>query len=407
MQKSRTKLKRPLTSNSIDSMQFWLTSVTTILSSLLIYYHFNNTTPTQPQPQPQQPQQPPLSKSNMSTISKYIKHQGSILPSYFFSHGGPTFMYENDSFGNKGAWNKVKTIGHQIKALPATEKPDYIIVVSAHWQSDAPNTIEIGTTWANDGNGENSLVYDFHGFPKHMYAEEFHSYNNAAVAKAIKSKLAESGFKTELTDRGIDHGVWVPFKVAFSGYNTLTNPQPDYKEKRKLDLPDISVIQVSLTSNDTDFNSHFKLGQALDFFRQNQIWDDVHQKYLKGMVICSGMSVHNLRDLGLSMQYMQQNPTAKRLPYVKPFNDLVKLIVETDDSKSGSSSTTVISQLNDLKRDPLLRKAHPTLEHFLPLVVACGLANDAKQNVKEIYNDELGSLGWGIYQVGNNIEAKI
>lgn len=131
-----------------------------------------------------------------------------------------------------------------------------------------------------------------------------------------------------------------------------------------MDLPDISVIQVSLTSNDTDFNTHFKLGQALDFFRQNQIWDDVHQKYLKGMVICSGMSVHNLRDLGLSMQYMQQNPTAKGLPYVKPFNDLVKLIVETDYSKSSSSSTTVISQLNDLKRDPLLRKAHPTLEHF-------------------------------------------
>lgn len=375
-------------------MQFWLTSIVTVLSSLLIYYYYNNNNNLSTQSQPD-------SVSNMSAISKYIKHQGSILPSYFFSHGGPTFMYETDSFGNKGAWNKVRSIGHQIKALPSSDKPDYIIVVSAHWQSSSSNTIEIDTTWSNEGNGENLLIYDFYGFPKHMYAEEFHSNNNAAVANAIKSKLADSGFKTELTDRGIDHGVWVPFKVAFSGYNTLSDPQPDYQEKRKLDLPDIAVIQVSLTSNDTDFDLHFKLGQALDFFRHNQVWDETKKKYLKGMVICSGMSVHNLRDLGVSMQYMQQNPTAKGLPYVKPFNELIKLVVEAE------PSSNILAKLNELKRDPLLRKAHPTLEHFLPLVVACGIANDSKQNVKEIYNDELGSLGWGIYQVGNNVESKI
>ncbi|KAI5958150.1 hypothetical protein CANMA_004304 [Candida margitis] len=385
-------------------MKFWLTSITTVLTSVLIYFFFyntNNTTTTTQSPRSPPPQPP---SNNMSTISKFIKHQGPVLPSYFFSHGGPTFMYENDSFGNKGAWNKVRTIGQQIKSLSPGEKPDYIIVVSAHWQSDAPNTIEIGTTWTNNGNGENPLVYDFYGFPKHMYAEEFHSCNNAAVANAIKSKLDESGFNAELTERGIDHGVWVPFKVAFSGYNTLTEPQPDYKEKRELDLPDISIIQVSLTSNDSDFNSHYKLGQTLDFFRHHQIWDESRQKYLKGLVVCSGMSVHNLRDLGFAMHYMERNPTAKALPYVKPFNDLVKSIVETNDSKS---TITRLSQLNDLQKNPLLRKAHPSLEHFLPLVVACGIANDSNQNIKEIYNDELGSLGWGIYQVGNTIESKM
>ena len=47
------------------------------------------------------------------------------------SHGGPTFMYELDDFGNKGAWNTVKKIGNNIKK---NWKPDYIIVISAHWQ---------------------------------------------------------------------------------------------------------------------------------------------------------------------------------------------------------------------------------------------------------------------------------
>ena len=41
-------------------------------------------------------------------------------------------MYELDDFGNKGAWNTVKKIGNNIKK---NWKPDYIIVISAHWQS--------------------------------------------------------------------------------------------------------------------------------------------------------------------------------------------------------------------------------------------------------------------------------
>ena len=67
-------------------------------------------------------------------------------------------MYELDDFGNKGAWNTVKKIGNNIKK---NWKPDYIIVISAHWQSKGDNLIEIDCPRNNE---ENPLIYDFTDF---------------------------------------------------------------------------------------------------------------------------------------------------------------------------------------------------------------------------------------------------
>lgn len=81
-----------------------------------------------------------MSTKNISSISNGINVASGAahaatqknphpFPTYFVSHGGPTFMYEDDAFGNKGAWNLLKKLGTQIKK---EWKPDYIIVVSAH-----------------------------------------------------------------------------------------------------------------------------------------------------------------------------------------------------------------------------------------------------------------------------------
>ena len=98
----------------------------------------------------------------------------------------------------------------------------------------------------------------------HMYKEEFHS--KIICLLPMRLKIRKNGFNSSLTNRGIDHGVWVPFKVAFSDYYTQSRPQPEVKG---LDLPDTSVIQVSLTSRDGDFAKHFKLGEVLSKFRTN------------------------------------------------------------------------------------------------------------------------------------------
>ncbi|KAK6201584.1 Extradiol ring-cleavage dioxygenase, class III enzyme, subunit B [Scheffersomyces amazonensis] len=313
--------------------------------------------------------------------SKFIKNSNPF-PTYFISHGGPTFMYENDDFGNKGAWNTVKKIGKTIKK---NWKPDYIIVVSAHWQSSGNNLVEISVP-KSSVDPSNELIYDFYGFPQHMYEEEFYSHSSPEIAKQIKEELTANGFQSQLTKRGIDHGVWVPFKVAFSDYNKLTR-QPSQQEKQEGDLPDIPVIQVSLTSNDRDFQTHYKLGEVLGKFSSNKLWDEKQQKYLSGLIVCSGMSVHNLRDLGRSMGQIGQI-----MPYVKPFN---KLLTETL-----TNSSDILKGLLELQQNKLLYAAHPTLEHFVPIVVASGI-NGNSQPVKEIYSDGMLSLGWNVYQFGN------
>lgn len=322
--------------------------------------------------------------SPLKTTPKPFVSNPKPFPSFFVSHGGPTFMYENDDFGNKGAHRYILKLGSQIKNK---WKPDYIIVVSAHWQSSGKNLIEIASPAKT--NGENKLIYDFYGFPNHMYKEEFHTNYDAFVGSKIQQELQASGFSSFISDRGLDHGVWVPLKVAFLNYNTLNgnNPEPD--------LLDISLIQVSLTGDDRDFDANFKLGQVLSKFRDNLIWDENRQKYLKGMVIFSGMSVHNLRDLGRSF-----SQPGVVMPYVKPFQNLLK--------KTMVNSPELLSDLKNLQSEhrALLYQAHPTLEHFLPIVAAGGLITQTKEPIKEVYNANTGSLGWGIYQFGNDYKVE-
>lgn len=305
------------------------------------------------------------------------------FPTYFVSHGGPTFMYKSESTGNLGAWKTIKELGRVIKN---ESKPDYIIVVSAHWQSGGQNMIEVGAPDLREGHQEleSPLIYDFHGFPRHMYSEQFHTKNSLPMAREITKHLQSNGFQSKLTKRGIDHGVWVPLKVAFTDYNSFSEKQPN-----GLDLPETSLIQVSLTSNENDFSTHYKLGQVLNHFRENMFWDEGQQKYLKGLVICSGMSVHNLHDLGV----MFRNPGSV-MPYTKPFNDLL--------TKTLVSSPNNLQDFLDIQQNQsqLLRLAHPTVEHLVPAIVAAGINNVSSGKVQELYNDENGSLGWGIYQFG-------
>lgn len=317
-----------------------------------------------------------LPKGEQMSLTKFVTN-AKPFPAYFFSHGGPTFMYEDDPMGDAGAWKTIRNVGKTIKKW----QPDYIIVVLAHWQSSGTNLIEINVP--DTLTEENKLIYDFYNFPDHMYREEFHSLNSPNVGNAIRDHLKQQGFEAKVTRRGIDHGVWVPFKVAFSDYNTQT-PQP---AEKGLDLPNTKVIQVSLTSNDHDFETHYKLGQALSHFRTNNVWDEAEQRYLTGLVVCLGMLVHNLGDLRKRFAVA---------PYAKPFSDLVTDILTT------SEPSLYLDKFRDLQKNngTLLRQAHPTQEHFLPLVVGAGLADEGDLKTKLLYNSNVRSLAWGTYQFG-------
>lgn len=178
--------------------------------------------------------------------------------------------------------------------------------------------------------------------------------------------------------RGLDHGVWVPFKVAFDG------------------ATDIPIVQVSLPG-DASPHSTAVLGRALRNVRE--------QGYI---VVGTGQVVHNLRDACERCSLLRGNPfpcffptsqtmpklkhhsvSGKSAPYAKPF--------QVDVSKALRSAQPVQSVV-DLFRHKLYKQAHPTPEHLLPLVftVASTLETDQCETV---YDDvDAMGLGWGMWK---------
>lgn len=298
------------------------------------------------------------------------------FPTYFISHGGPTMIYRDDMLTDTGAFDTLQTIGKEIK----DSKPDYLLVLSGHYQSDEPDTIQISINKQNNANYENKLIYDFHGFGKSLYQEQFKSRGLLFISALIYGQLMKNGIKAKIVERGIDHGVWVPFKIMFG------------------DTLDIPLIQVSLPYSDS-FDDSFKLGKVLKYFRDTLIWDPENKIDLKGLIICSGTSVHNLRDIQRSLTY-----PGRVMPYVDSFHNLLNDVFEK------STPLTLLQNFNNLKKDAnfkqLLYQAHPTLDHFLPLIVAAG-TNDGSCDFETIYKNASFSLGWGIYKFKAPMSTKI
>ncbi|KAH3903249.1 uncharacterized protein SCODWIG_01906 [Saccharomycodes ludwigii] len=360
-------------------------------------------------------------------------------PIYFLSHGGPTFLDENDEFGsNKGAFRTTRKIGDEIKKVL---NPDYIVVLSGHWQAYPESQLsynkkdakfKYGGIFGNKNNNhvplvqvatpaellnkiasweemenefaENKLIYDFYGFPDYLYKETFKSVVSTNVLARIRKVFEQYNLKNGVSDkridvefvrRDIDHGVWVPLKVAQlddlhkMGGNSIgsgSNNAP------------IPIVQMSLLA-DNSFSDHFyKLGDIIKLLRKDN-----------AMVICSGMSVHNLGDL----RYIYMDTNGNKFPYVLEFNNYLHDLILNDKFELSvqKNHNKLFDGLQQLNTDPnlikLLYKAHPTLDHFLPFVAACGGMFPNEFGV-ELYNDQQFSLGWGIYKYGgpdNNLKG--
>jgi aromatic ring-opening dioxygenase catalytic subunit (LigB family) len=87
------------------------------------------------------------------------------------------------------------------------------------------------------------LLYDYYGFPESTYRITFPAPGAPEIATRISELLKAAGIeRTYDHSRGLDHGVFIPLKVAYP----------------KADVP---IVQVSLLAS-MDPAEHIRLGQA-------------------------------------------------------------------------------------------------------------------------------------------------
>jgi len=208
-------------------------------------------------------------------------------------------------------------LGPHLQQIGRALSPDVtaVLVVSAHWQSPG---VRVMATRAP------KTVHDFGGFPEVLYRLQYTPSGAPALAADVADLLSAAGFVVAGDDaRGLDHGAWVPLRYLF----------PD---------ADVPALQVSLPSG-IDAAGALRLGQALAPLRGRGV-----------LVIGSGSLTHNLHEF---RQHVRDPEYAQR------FADWVRDAVLRRD---------VDALVDYRRRAPHAARAHPTEEHYLPLLVAVG-----------------------------------
>ncbi|EON99032.1 putative aromatic ring-opening dioxygenase subunit protein [Phaeoacremonium minimum UCRPA7] len=262
-------------------------------------------------------------------------------PVYFFSHGGPTVQYNTEH----PVYPVLQEIGREITQKV---KPKAVVVFSGHWQA-TPNSIRVNQAEHTD------LIYDFYGFPDHYYKAKYPNRGSPQLASHVLDLLSQAGIKAEGVSRGLDHGVWAGFHVAF------------HPEENPLNVP---LVQVSLYHSE-DPDAHYRLGKAVAPLREEGV-----------VIIGAGMSVHNLRELVFDGEPM---------PYSVSFDNALKEAAEAPPSERQK-------KMAEICRRPDAKQAHPWMDHLMPIHVAAGAAGDDAG--KQTWTMQEGSFGWAQYRFG-------
>lgn len=257
----------------------------------------------------------------------------------YFSHGGGPLPILGDP-SHERMISFLKSLPQQI------EKPDAIIVISAHWEESTPTII---------GGEVPSLLYDYYGFPEEAYSIKYPLRGNPALAKRLHTILAKRNIAASIElKRGFDHGVFIPLKLMYPEAN-------------------IPTIQLSLISG-LDPRRHILMGEALKELLGENI-----------LIIGSGFSFHNLREFA----WTNEKKTDKRND---DFQDwLIKVC--TGDSSSEEKG----SQLVAWEKNPSARYCHPREEHLLPLHVCFGISDEPAEVIFDDYilGKRSIALQWG------------
>ncbi|MGB7539139.1 MAG: 4,5-DOPA dioxygenase extradiol [Anaerolineales bacterium] len=191
-------------------------------------------------------------------------------------------------------------------------RPKAILSISAHWLTE-------GT--AVTGMPQPRTIHDFYGFPEPLNQYRYPAAGSPDTAARIVQTVAAVRVHTD-AEWGLDHGTW----------SVLAQMYP---------RADIPVVQMSLD---------YSLPPA----RQYQIGRELQPLRDQGILILgSGNLVHNL---------MAVDFHAEPFPWALEFDGFVERALAARDDDA----------LIRYNREPSAHLAHPTFDHYLPLLYVLG-----------------------------------
>jgi 4,5-DOPA dioxygenase extradiol len=234
---------------------------------------------------------------------------------------------------------RLTALGGQLSGVAA------VLVVSAHWQT---RDVRVMTTTVPE------TIHDFGGFPEVLYTLRYPARGAPDLAALAGQLLVQAGYAVSFDDRrGLDHGVWVPLRFLF--------PQAN-----------VPVFQVSMP-RDLDAPGALRLGGALAPMRERGV-----------MIVGSGSLTHNLSEFRPGVMH--------EAGYAREFSDWIRQHVMDRD----------VGALEHYRESaPHAVRAHPTEDHFLPLLVALGASapDDAVRIIEGGIEHgilSMDSFGWGL-----------
>ncbi|MHB8949820.1 MAG: 4,5-DOPA-extradiol-dioxygenase [Rhodoferax sp.] len=266
----------------------------------------------------------------------------SKMPVLFLGHGNPMNAIEDNEY--RRSW---QALGAQFGVK--WPKPQLILCVSAHWLTQG---------WQLTAMTQPRTIHDFGGFPQALFDQRYPAPGFPQAAQEISQCLRQpdSGkpVALDLQDWGLDHGAWSVLQPMF--------PQAD-----------IPVIQLSMDYG-RPAAEHYALGQQLRGLRERGV-----------LIVGSGNIVHNLRTMQMDAASNQS------YEWALAFEQTV-----ANDLQSGN----LAALQNFRSLGAMATLAHPTHEHFLPLLYAAGAVDAGEE--PQFFNDSfhaasisMRSMVWG------------
>ena len=217
------------------------------------------------------------------------------------------------------------------------ERPKAVLIVSAHWLTPGSTSVSV--------NPGPPTIHDFGGFPDELFQVQYPAPGAPVAAREVISGVKSIAVHED-HEMGLDHGAW----------SILRHIYPD---------ADVPVFQLSIDwGRSTSW--HYALAQELAALRDKGI-----------MIVGSGNVVHNLGRINW------QQPDGPAFDWAQQFDAFVQRNVESGDHQA----------LVDYQQlGAVAQMAHPTNDHYLPLLYTLGTRNPKDQLQLVHHSMAMGSI---------------